>query len=74
VSIETHAILKQINTALKREGVELQFHQSYRFKLTTNPLGKHYINLKRRPIFKVFNACVLLVKIGVTRTAKTLIA
>jgi hypothetical protein len=25
---------------LNREGVELQFHQSHQFKLTTNPLGK----------------------------------
>jgi hypothetical protein len=29
---------------LNREEVELQFNQSYRFELTTNPLGKHYIN------------------------------
>jgi hypothetical protein len=28
----------------RAEGVELTFNQSYRFKLTTNPLRKHYIN------------------------------
>jgi hypothetical protein len=44
MSIGAHVVLNQINTALNREGVELQFHQSYQFKLTTNPLGKHYIN------------------------------
>jgi hypothetical protein len=44
MSTEAHIVLNQINTALNREGGELQFHQSYRFKLTTNPLGKHYIN------------------------------
>jgi hypothetical protein len=42
--IETHVMPVQIIQALDREGVELQFNQSYRFELTTNPLGKHYIN------------------------------
>jgi hypothetical protein len=44
LSIQTHALPLQIIPALNREGVELQFNQSYQFKLTTNPLGKHYIN------------------------------
>jgi hypothetical protein len=44
MSTEAHVILNQINTALNREGVKLPFNQSYRSKLTTNPLGKHYIN------------------------------
>jgi hypothetical protein len=44
LSIEAHVVLDQINPGLNREGVELQFNQSYRFELTTNPLGKHYIN------------------------------
>jgi hypothetical protein len=44
LSIEAHDMVYQINPALNREGVELQFNQSYRFELTTNPLGKHYIN------------------------------
>jgi hypothetical protein len=44
LSNEAHVVLDQINTALNREGVELQFNQSYRSKFTTNPLGKHYIN------------------------------
>jgi hypothetical protein len=43
LSIETDVLPVQINTALNREGVELQFNQSYRFEITTNPLGKHYI-------------------------------
>jgi hypothetical protein len=42
-SIETDVIPVQINTALNQEGVELTFNQSYRFEVTTNPLGKHYI-------------------------------
>jgi hypothetical protein len=46
LSIEAHIIINQMNTASNGEGVELQFHQSYWFKLTSNPLGKHYINLK----------------------------
>jgi hypothetical protein len=33
----------QLNSELNLEGVELQFDQSYQFKITTNPLGKHYI-------------------------------
>jgi hypothetical protein len=44
VSIEAHIVLNQIITALNWEGAELQFNQSCRFKLTTNPLRKHYIN------------------------------
>jgi hypothetical protein len=44
LSTEAHVVLDQINPALNREGVKLQFNQSYRFELTTNPLGKHYIN------------------------------
>jgi hypothetical protein len=44
LSIETHVMPVQIRSALNREGVELQFNQSYQFELTTNPLGKHYIN------------------------------
>jgi hypothetical protein len=44
MSTEAHIVLNQINTALNREEVELQFNQSYRFELTTNPLGKHYVN------------------------------
>jgi hypothetical protein len=44
LSIEAHALRVQIDTTLNREGVELQFNQSYRSELTTNPLGKHYIN------------------------------
>jgi hypothetical protein len=52
MSIEAHIVLNQINTALNREGVELQFHQSNRFKLTTHPLGKHYINLREDPFSK----------------------
>jgi hypothetical protein len=43
LSTEAHFVLVQINTALNREGVELPFNQYYRFELTTNPLGKHYI-------------------------------
>jgi hypothetical protein len=43
LSIKAHVVLDQINPALNREGVELQFNQSYRFEVTTNPLGKHYI-------------------------------
>jgi hypothetical protein len=35
--IETHVLPVQIIPALNREGVELQFNQSYRFELTTNP-------------------------------------
>jgi hypothetical protein len=44
LSIEAHGVLDRFNPALNREGVELTFNQSYRFELTTNPLGKHYIN------------------------------
>jgi hypothetical protein len=43
LSIEAHVVLDQINTALNREGVELQFNQSYQFEVTTVPLGLHYI-------------------------------
>jgi hypothetical protein len=43
LSIETHGLQVQIIPALNREGVELQFNQSCRFEITTNPLGKHYI-------------------------------
>jgi hypothetical protein len=43
LSIEAHVVLDQINPALNQEGVELQFNQSYRFGITTNPSGKHYI-------------------------------
>jgi hypothetical protein len=43
MSIEAHVLLVQMNTALNRKGVELPFNQSYRFEVTTNPLGKHYI-------------------------------
>jgi hypothetical protein len=43
MSIEAHVVLDQINPALNREGVELQFNQSYRFEVTTVPLGLHYI-------------------------------
>jgi hypothetical protein len=44
MSIEAHTTYPvQMITALNREGVELQFNQSYRFEVTTNPLGKHYI-------------------------------
>jgi hypothetical protein len=74
LSIEAHVVLNQINTGLNREGVELQFHQSSRFKLAPNPWGSITLIPKRRPIFKVFKARILLVKIGVKRTAKTLIA
>jgi hypothetical protein len=74
LSTNAHIVLNQINTALKRQGVELQFHQTYQFKLTTNPWGSITLILKKRSIFKVFNARILLVKIGVTRTAKILIA
>jgi hypothetical protein len=41
--IETHLLPVQITPALNREGVELQFNQSYRFEVTTVPLGLHYI-------------------------------
>jgi hypothetical protein len=44
LSIKTHVLPVQIIPALNREVVELQFNQSYQFELTTNPLGKHYIN------------------------------
>jgi hypothetical protein len=44
LSNETHVLPVQIISALNREGVEQQFNQSYRSELTTNPLGKHYIN------------------------------
>jgi hypothetical protein len=43
LSIEAHVLSVQINIALNQEGVELPFNQSYRFEVTTNPLGKHYI-------------------------------
>jgi hypothetical protein len=45
LSVEAHFLPVHINTALNREGVELQFNQSYRFEVTTNPLGKHYITV-----------------------------
>jgi hypothetical protein len=44
LSDETHDLPVQIIQALNREGVELTFNQSYRFEITTNPLGKHFIN------------------------------
>jgi hypothetical protein len=47
LSGETHDLPAQIIQALNQEGVELvelTFNQSYRSELTTNPLGKHYIN------------------------------
>jgi hypothetical protein len=44
LSIEAHVVPVQFIPALNREGVELQFNQSYRTELTTNPLGKLYIN------------------------------
>jgi hypothetical protein len=43
MSIGTHTEPVQISTALNREGVELQSNQSYRFEVTTVPLGLHYI-------------------------------
>jgi hypothetical protein len=43
MSIRAHVVLNQINTALNREGVELRIKQSYRFEVTINPSGKHYI-------------------------------
>jgi hypothetical protein len=43
LSIETDVIPVQISISLNREGVELPFNQSYRFEITTNPLGKHYV-------------------------------
>jgi hypothetical protein len=43
LSIETHVLPVQIIPALNREGVKLQFNQSYRFEVTTVPLGLHYI-------------------------------
>jgi hypothetical protein len=43
LSIEADDLSNQIIPASNREGVELQFHQSYRFEITTNPSGKHYI-------------------------------
>jgi hypothetical protein len=43
LSIETHVLPVQIIPVLNREGVELQFNQSYRFEVTTVPLGLHYI-------------------------------
>jgi hypothetical protein len=42
--IEAHVLPIQIIPALNQEGVELQSNKSYWFELTTNPLGKHYIN------------------------------
>jgi hypothetical protein len=71
LSIETDVSPVQINTALNREGVKLPFNQSYQFKVTTNPLGKHYIT-SRGGIFKVFNACILLVKNTAARALKSL--
>jgi hypothetical protein len=44
LSDETHVLPVQIIQALTREAVKLTFNQSYRFELTTNPLGKLYIN------------------------------
>jgi hypothetical protein len=43
LSIETDVLPAHINIALNREGVELQFNQSYRSEVTTVPLGLHYI-------------------------------
>jgi hypothetical protein len=43
LSIETQVLPVQIVPALNQDGVELTFNQSYRFEITTNPLGKHYI-------------------------------
>jgi hypothetical protein len=43
MSIETDVLPVPINIALNQEGVELTFNQSYRFEITTNPLGTHYI-------------------------------
>jgi hypothetical protein len=43
LSIETDVLPVQINTEMNREGVELLFNQSYRFEVTTVPLGVHYI-------------------------------
>jgi hypothetical protein len=43
LSIETHTVPIQISTSLNREGVELQFDQSYQFEITTDPIGSHYI-------------------------------
>jgi hypothetical protein len=43
LSVEKHVLPVEIIPALNREGVELQFNQSYRSEITTNPLGKHYI-------------------------------
>jgi hypothetical protein len=43
MSIEADVIPVQINIALNQEGVELPFNQSYRFEVTTVPLGLHYI-------------------------------
>jgi hypothetical protein len=41
--METDVLPVQISTALNREGVELPFDQSYRFEVTTVPLGLHYV-------------------------------
>jgi hypothetical protein len=43
LSIEADVLPVQMITALNREGVELQFNQSYQSKVTTVPLGLHYI-------------------------------
>jgi hypothetical protein len=43
LSIETDVLPVHIIIALNREGVELQFNQSYRSEVTTVPLGLHYI-------------------------------
>jgi hypothetical protein len=43
LSIETSLLPVQFNTALDQEGVKLPFVHSYKSKVTTNPLGKHYI-------------------------------
>jgi hypothetical protein len=39
----TDVLPVQISIALNQEGVELTFNQSYRFEVTTVPLGLHYI-------------------------------
>jgi hypothetical protein len=43
LSIETDVLPVQIIIALNQEGVKLLFNQSYRFEVTTVPLGLHYI-------------------------------
>jgi hypothetical protein len=43
LSSETDVRPVKINTALNREAVELAFNQSYRFEVTTDPIGPHYV-------------------------------